>query len=176
MRVEEGRARVGVLERGERACDRLQVDADARAALAQATPGDAQPLEQPFMDGRREQQRGPGQRRGSQHGAHLVSQAATGDQHQALDALGELVEELHRHAAAERVPDDRRAVHTDGREQVADARRMRAQGVVAAWRRRVAVPDEVGRDHHVVLGEVQRHRLPVAGGVEHPVDQHDRGP
>jgi hypothetical protein len=50
-----------------------------------------------------------------------VAQATAGDQRQALGALGELVEELHRHAAAERVADDRRRFHPDRRHQVADA-------------------------------------------------------
>ena len=48
---------------------------------------------------------------------------------------------------------------------------MRAQRVVTARRGRVAVADQVGRDHRVGVGEPQRHRLPVARGVHHPVDQ-----
>ena len=43
-------------------------------------------------------------------------------------------------------------------EQVADRRRVGAERVVAARRRRVAVADQVGRDHRVALGEPQRDR------------------
>jgi hypothetical protein len=105
-----------------------------------------------------------------------VAEAAAGDKRESFDALRELVEELHRHATAERVPDDARTVDPDRRHQVADACGMCAQRVVAARGRRVAVPDQVGCEDRVVARQVQRHRLPVAGGVEHAVDQHDGGP
>ena len=98
----------------------------------------------------RQQRRHARQRGAAQQRADLAPEAAARDQHQALDALGELVEELHRHAAAERVPDDRRALDADRREQVADAGGVRAERVVAARRGRVAVADQVGRDHRVV--------------------------
>ena len=69
--------------------------------------------------------------RDPQRPRHLAAEAAAGDQCQSLDALGELVEELHRHAAAERVADDRRAVDAQPGEQVADAGGVGAEGVVA---------------------------------------------
>jgi hypothetical protein len=74
------------------------------------------------------------------------------------------------------VADDRRAVDPDGREQVADRGRVCAERVVAARASRVAVPDQVGRDHLVAVGQAQGHVLPVARGVHHAVDQHDRRP
>jgi hypothetical protein len=46
---------------------------------------------------------------------------------------------------------------------------VRAQRVVAARRRRVAVADQVGSDHRVLAGQVERRRAPVARRVEHPV-------
>ena len=51
---------------------------------------------------------------------------------------------------------------------------MGADRVVAAGRRRVAVADQVGRDHGVALGEPQGDLAPVPRGVDHPVDEHDR--
>ncbi len=82
-----------------------------------------------------------------------MSEAPAGDQHESLGALGELVEELHRHAASEGVPDDARALDADHGEQVPDAGRMGAERVVAARGGGVAVADEVGRDHRVAFGE-----------------------
>ncbi len=73
-------------------------------------------------------------------------------EHEALDSLGELVEELHGDAAAKRVPDDRRAVYADRGEQVADAGGVGTERVVAARRGGVAVADQVGGDHGVVAG------------------------
>ena len=40
-------------------------------------------------------------------GDDLVAETAGGDEHETLGTLGELVEELHRDAATERVADDR---------------------------------------------------------------------
>ena len=111
------------------------------------------------MDRQREQRGHAGQRGRAQHRADLAAEAAAGDQHEALDALGELVEELHRDAAAERVPDDARALDADRGEQVADAGGVRAERVVAARRRRVAVADQVRGDDGVVAREALRHRL-----------------
>ena len=51
---------------------------------------------------------------------------------------------------------------------------MRAERVVAARGGGVAVSDQVRGDHRVVLGEAERHGLPVARGVHHSVDQDDR--
>ena len=163
QRLQERLARVGVLERPQRACDRLQVYAAGERSLAQAPPAAGQRFEHARLDRQRQQRRDARQRGGAQHRADLTAEAAAGDQHQALDALGELVEELHRHAAAERVPDDARAVDPDRCQQVADARGVRAERVVAARRRGVAVPDQVGRDDRVIACQLHRDGLPVAG-------------
>ena len=103
------------------------------------------------------------ERRPPEQWADLLTEAAAGHQRQALGALGELVEELHRHAPAERVPHDGRVVDADHGEQVADARCVRAERVVTARRRGVAVPDEVGRDDGVAVREPESHLLPMAG-------------
>ena len=61
-----------------------------------------------------------------------LAETAAGDEHEPLAALGELVGELHRDAAAERVPDDRDAVVAERGQQVADAAGVRAERVVTA--------------------------------------------
>jgi hypothetical protein len=82
-----------------------------------------------------------------------VAKPAARDQPEALDPLGELVEELHRNPAAEGVADDRGAVDPDGGEQVPDAAGMSAERVVAADRGRVAMPEQVRGDHRVAVGQ-----------------------
>ena len=74
---------------------------------------------------------GAGQRGGAQDGADLGPEAAAGDQDQALDHLGELVGELHRDAAAERVADQGGALVAEREQQVAQAGGEVAQRVVA---------------------------------------------
>jgi hypothetical protein len=72
------------------------------------------------------------QGRGAENRVHLASEAAAGDEREALAALGELIGELHRDAAAERVTDDGGAIVTEGEEDVAHAAGVGAQRVVAA--------------------------------------------
>ena len=126
------------------------------------------------MRGEREKRGDAGQGGAAQQRADLVSETAGGDEHEALGALGELVEELHRHAAAERVPDDRGAIDAEDGEQVADRGGVCAERVVTARCGGVAVADQVGGDHGVAVGERKRDLAPVARGVDHAVDQHDR--
>ena len=65
----------------------------------------------------------------------LAAEAAAVHEHEPLAALGELVGELHHDAAAERVPDERRALVAERDHQVADAARVgaRASSRRAAW-------------------------------------------
>ena len=65
-------------------------------------------------------------------GRDLGAEAAGGDQDQPLGALGELVGELHRHAAAEAVPDHGDLVDAEHGEQVAHAVGVAADAVVGA--------------------------------------------
>src|SRR5437762_9422176 len=67
------------------------------------------------------------------------------------------VGELHRDAAAERVPDDGGARMAEHLEQVADAVRVRAERVVAARLGGAAVAEQVGGDHGVTLGRSEEH-------------------
>ena len=87
-----------------------------------------------------------GQRGAAEHRAHLLAEAATRHQRKPLDLVGELVEELHRDPAAERVADERRRLDADRGQKVADHRRVGADRVVAANRGGVTVADQVGND------------------------------
>src|SRR5438034_6040319 len=109
--------------------------------------------------------------RRAQHHVHLAPEAAARDQDQTLAALGELIRELHRDAAAERVPDDRGARNPEHLEEVADAVRVRAERVVAARLGGATVPEEVRRHDGVALGEPGQHVVPGRGAARDPVDQ-----
>ncbi len=150
QRVQERLARVVVLQRAQRPRDRLQVGAARHPRSRMRRPASESRRQQPRVDRQRQQPRDPRQRGGAQQRADLAPEPAARDQDEPLDALRELVEELHRDAAAERVPDDRRALDPDRGEQVADAGGVRAERVVASWRGRVAVADQVGCDDRVV--------------------------
>ena len=108
-------------------------------------------------------------------GLHLAPEAAARDQHEPLAALRELVGHLHRHAAAERVADDRAAVVAERAEEVANAAGVGAERVVAARLRRFAVAEQVGRDDGVVLRERLHHVRPRLRAAGDPVDQHQHG-
>jgi hypothetical protein len=89
-----------------------------------------------------------------------VAEPAARDEDEALAQLGVLIGELHRHAAAQRVPDDRGALDTDQLQQVAYSAGEGPQRVVAAGLGRGAMAQEVGRDDVVGLGQRGPHRLP----------------
>ena len=118
----------------------------------------------------------PGQRGGAQQQVDLLAQAAARHEHEPLAQLRELVRELHRDAAAERVADDGRALELETHHQVADARGERAQRVVAARLGGLSVTEQVRRHHGVVLGEAQHRLVPLRGAACDAVDEDDRGP
>ena len=82
----------------------------------------------------REHPVGARERGGAQQQVDLAAEAAAGDQHEPVAALGELVGELHRDAAAERVADDGHVVVAERGKEVADAAGVGAERVVAAGR------------------------------------------
>ena len=96
-------------------------------------------------------------------GRDLGAEAAGGDQHHPLGALGELVGELHRHAAAEAVADHGHLVDAQHRQQVAHAVGVAAHAVVGARLGRLPVAQQVRGDHGVAPGQRVDDRLP--GGV-----------
>jgi hypothetical protein len=156
---EEGQACLAVAEVGHAPAHLGHVVAraqpDARECAAHFGP-------QPAGRARDERQHPlrAGQRSRAQQRAHAVAEAAARDEDEALAQLGVLIGELHRHAAAQRVPDDRGALEADQLQQVAHAAGEGPQGVVAAGLGRGAVTQEVGRDDVVGLGQRGPHRLP----------------
>ena len=104
----------------------------------------------------------------------LAAETAAPDQDEALDALGELVGELHRDPAAEGVADDRGAVVAEGGDEVADAARVGAERVVAARLGRVAVAEQVGRDDRVLGGEAGDDRRPGVRGARDAVQEDEQ--
>ena len=152
QRLQEGPPGGGLLEGSYGASDGLEIDAPAAAsrshALARSLDRRANPAvcDQPEPGGS-SGQGGPAQQR-----AHLMAQAAAGDQGEALDALGELVEELHRDPAAERVAHDGGALDPDGRQQVPDAAGVGAEGVIASDSGGVAVAEQVRGHDRVAVG------------------------
>ena len=105
---------------------------------------------------------------------HLAPEAAAVDQHQALAALGELVGELHRDPAAQRVADDRRALVAESDHRVADGARVGAERVVAARLGRLAVAEQVGRENLVPALRNWHRRLPLLGAAGDAVDEDDQ--
>ena len=117
------------------------------------------------MGEQRQHELGAGQRGRPQQQADLAAQAAAVDEHQALAALGELVGELHGDAAAQRVADDRRPLVAERDEQVAHAAGVGAERVVAAWLGRLAVAEQVGREHGEAIGQLRHDALPRRASV-----------
>ena len=98
-------------KRPQRPRDRVEVDRPcASPAALQPLAAAAERCQHRPLARRPQQRRRAGERGAAKQRAHLVAEAAARDQRQALGALGELVEELHRDPAAERVADDRGAL------------------------------------------------------------------
>ena len=168
-------ARLGVAERREAAPHLVEVGARRACPSERRNAPTAPPaLSTPFDASSGSTHSAPGQRRGAQEDADLAAEPAARDQHQPLGHLRELVGQLHRDAAAERVADDRRAVVADRAHQVADAAGVGAERVVAARLGGVAVAEQVRRDHRVAVGQERDHVVPRLRAAGDPVDQQDR--
>ena len=176
QRAQDGAPRFGVGEGVEHGEDLLGVAPERR--VEKAEDAGAEPAEQ--LDRREPQQRH--QRLGTGHGghtqqrAHGASQAPTAHQDQPLAALGKLVGELRRDAAAERVADDGGAVHLQDGEQVAHAVGVAAHGVVGSRFLGPSVAEQVRRNDGVVLGQLLEHGSPGVGAVADAVDEEDGRP
>jgi hypothetical protein len=105
---------------------------------------------------------------------HLARDAAARDQDEPTAALRELVGELHRDPAAERVPDDGGGLRGEPDQEVADPGRVGAERVVAARLRGLAVPEQVGGEDRVAVPEELHHGHPLRGIAGDPVDQDDQ--
>ncbi len=106
----------------------------------------------------------------------LAPEATARDEHEAFAALGELIGELHRDPAAERVADDGRAVVAESHHRVAYGARVGAERVVATRLGRLAVAEQVRRQHGVRGGEVLDRGLPLLRAAGDPVDEDDERP
>ena len=103
--------------------------------------------------------------------AHRAAHSPAAHQHEALAAVGELVGELRRHAAAERVPDDGDPVDLEHAEEVAHPVGVARHRVVGPRLLGAPVPEQVRRDDGVVLGQLLDHRTPGVGAVTDAVDR-----
>ncbi len=116
------------------------------------------------------------------HGGHPQQRAdrpahsPAADQDQALTAVGELVGELRRHAAAQGVPDDGDPVDLQHAQEVAHPVGEARHRVVGPWLLGAPVPEQVRRDDRVVLHQLLEDRSPAVGAVPDAVDQQERGP
>ena len=129
--------------------------------------------EHPLARQHRQHELGSRQRGHAEQQVDLLAEPAAVDQDQPIAALGELIGELHRDTAAERVPDERRPVVTEGDQQIAHAARVGAERVVASGLGRAAMPQQVGRDHREALGERRHHALPRLAVGGDAVHEHD---
>ena len=106
---------------------------------------------------------------------HLASEPAAVHEDEPLAALEELVRELHRDAAAQRVADEGRPIESERLEEVAHRVRVGPEGIVAARFRGFAVAEEIRGEDVVVLGEAREDGVPGGGGARDPVEQDDEG-
>ena len=87
--------------------------------------------------------------------------------------MRELVSELHRHPAAERVADDGSPLDVEDGKQVAHPVGVGSDRVIGARLVRLPVAQQVDGDHREPLREPGLNRLPGRGIVTDPVDQQD---
>ncbi len=129
---------------------------------------------QPARGQHRQHEFAAGQRGRPQQRVEFAAQPARADQHQPVDPFGKQVGQLHRDAATQRMPDHRRRRHVQGIEQVAQAGGVRSERVVAQGFVRLAVAEQVGRQHPVVGSQPVPLVRPGGAGAHHPVHQQDR--
>ena len=176
QRVHERRPGLRILERGMAARQFCEIGAGV----------DSQPPEQPPDRAAGVQHAGTGQHRQhdlrqrqrgrAQQQAQVPAQAAAVHQHQALAALRELVGQLHRDPATQRVAHEGRALMAERHHQVPHAAGMGAQRVVTARLRGLAVSDQVRRYDGEAGGQVRQDSLPRGRRRGDPVHEHDRRP
>src|SRR5204863_8522843 len=129
----------------------------------------------PVPGDQRQHDLGTGQRRRAKERMDVAAEAAARDQRQALAVLRELVGELHRDAAAERMADRGPALVAKNPHQVADPAGVGAEGVVPARLRGPAVPEEVRRDDGVAVSEAADHAKPDLRARRDAVHEHNEG-
>ena len=170
-RVDERRARLGIVERGIPTGELVEVGPELQPQQSERAGDGFAHGEQPRVHEQRQDQLRAGQGRGAKQRMDLAPEPAAGDEYEALAALRELIRELHRDPAAERVTDDRRPLVTERDHRVADRARVGAERVVAARFRRLAVAEQVGREHGVLGDQMLDRGVPLVRAAGDPVDQ-----
>jgi hypothetical protein len=99
---------------------------------------------------------GTGKGQASQQQPDLGSEAAARHQHEPLAARGELVGELHRDAAAERLSDHRGPLVAERGQEVAHEIRVSGDRVLALGSGGVAMAEQIRRDDREASGQ-RRH-------------------
>ena len=113
------------------------------------------------------------------HGGHAEQRAdrpphsPAAHQDEPLAAIGELVGELRRHTAAQRMPDHGDAVDLEDAQEVAHAVGEARHGVVGPRLLGASVAEEVRGDDRVVLGQLLDDRPPGVGAVADAVDEEE---
>src|SRR5579863_3325050 len=103
----------------------------------------------------------------------LAPKAAARDEDEPLAHFGELITELHRDTAAERVPHEGGSRVAEDREQIADIARVSAHRIVGGRLGRFSVAKEVGRNDRKVLGKRWDELFPQLGTAGDSVEQDD---
>jgi hypothetical protein len=144
-----------------------QPDAAKQASHRPAGPQD------PLVDQQRKHELRARKAGRPQQRSDVATKSPAAHEDQALAVLGELVRQLHGHAAAQGVPDERRSLMSQRDQQIADPARVGAQRIVSSGLGRFAVAEQIGSDDGEALGQIREHVGPGGRRRRDPVDQHD---
>ena len=169
--AQDGPPGLGVGQRVEHGEDLLGIATERRIEHAEEPGTDAAR----HPDGRESEQRhqdlDAGNGSEAEQRAHRAPDPPAAHQHQALAALGELVGELRRHPAAERVAHHGGSLDLQDGQEVAHPVGEAGDGVVGPRLLRAPVAEQVRRNHRVVLGQLLDHRAPGVRAVTDAVDE-----
>ena len=165
QRLDERLSGFNVPERPIAAGEFAEVRARLQPETAQKSADRGSRAQQTWLDEDGQHELGSGEGGRTQQEMHLSPETATRHEPEPLDALRELVRELHRYPTPQRVPDERRSLVAEDDHQVPDPACVGAQRVVAPRLRRLAVPEQIRREHGDSLREPREHLAPgVRGG------------
>ena len=173
QRVDERRARLAVREGGVTAQDFSEVGVHAQPDAAEQASHEPAGAEHALVDEQRKHELGARQAGRPQQRGDVAAQPTAAHEDQPLAVLGELVGELHGHAAAQRVPDERGSLMPERHQEITDPARVGAQRVVPAGLGRLTVAEQIGSDDGEALGQIREHVRPCGRRRRDPVDQHD---
>jgi hypothetical protein len=174
--VHERLAGIHVAERGESRRDLLEVVAGPQSEAPERRRHRLARVAQRLGDEQRQHVLRGRQGHQPEHQVDLLAEAAARHQRQAVEALRELVSQLHRDPAAERVPDVAGPLDLERDHQVANPAGVGAQRVVAARLGGIAVAQQVRSQHREVTGQLRQDLIPGRRAPGDAVDQHYRRP